>query len=134
MSIYPNPHPASPLGKHLAKLLPPNDATLNFFNALLMESGEKIAVELSNYAKVIFGSILKSVEVILANRNEYGPEKIVSQINLLQQAIKCKHIMNNIQELLYFGTKFAVVQLVYEDEHKAKIATDLQERGIDFKS
>ena len=39
LSIYPMPHPASPLGKNLAKLLPPNDATVNFFNALLMESG-----------------------------------------------------------------------------------------------
>lgn len=73
LSIYPMPHPASPLGKHLAKLLPPNDATVSFFNALLMESGEKISIELTTYAKVIFGSILKSVEVILANRNDHMP-------------------------------------------------------------
>ena len=43
------------------------------------------------------------------------PEKIINQINLLQQSIKCKYIINNVGELLYFGTRFALLQLVYED-------------------
>ncbi len=43
LSVYPAPHPASPLSKHLSKLLPPNDNIINFFNTLFQESGEKIA-------------------------------------------------------------------------------------------
>ena len=43
LSIYPAPHPASPLSKHLNKLLPPNESIINFFNTLFQESGEKIA-------------------------------------------------------------------------------------------
>lgn len=39
LNLYQMPHPASPLGKHLAKLLPANESTVAFFNALLMESG-----------------------------------------------------------------------------------------------
>lgn len=58
---------------------------------------------------------------------------MLNQINLLQQAIKCKHIINNIGELLYFGTRFALTQLVYEDENKGQILSELQQRGIDFK-
>ena len=61
------------------------------------------------------------------------PEKIINQINLLQQSIKCKYIINNVGELLYFGTRFALLQLVYEDEHKSQILNDLHQRGIDFK-
>ena len=34
LSIYPSPHPASPLSKHLNKLLPPNESIINFFNTL----------------------------------------------------------------------------------------------------
>lgn len=34
LSIYPAPHPASPLSKHLNKLTPPNDSIINFFNTL----------------------------------------------------------------------------------------------------
>jgi hypothetical protein len=34
LSIYPAPHPASPLSKHLNKLLPPNESIINFFNTL----------------------------------------------------------------------------------------------------
>ena len=36
---YPAPHPASPLSKHLNKLLPPNENIINFFNTLFQESG-----------------------------------------------------------------------------------------------
>lgn len=43
LSIYPAPHPASPLSKHLNKLLPPNESIINFFNTLFQESGQKIA-------------------------------------------------------------------------------------------
>lgn len=58
----------------------------------------------------------------------------MNQINLLQQAIKCKCIINHIdQQLLYQGTKFALYQLVYEDEHKNVIAQELINKGIDFK-
>lgn len=31
---YPAPHPASPLSKHLNKLLPPNESIITFFNSL----------------------------------------------------------------------------------------------------
>ena len=34
LSNYPAPHPASPLSKHLNKLLPPNESIINFFNTL----------------------------------------------------------------------------------------------------
>ena len=34
LSLYPAPHPASPLSKHLHKLTPPNDSIINFFNTL----------------------------------------------------------------------------------------------------
>lgn len=65
---YSAPHPASPLSKHLNKLLPPNESIINFFNTLFQESGEKIANELITNAKIIFGSILKSVQDLLSSR------------------------------------------------------------------
>jgi hypothetical protein len=37
-SVYPAPHPASPMGKNLAKLMPPSEQTINFFNTLFQES------------------------------------------------------------------------------------------------
>lgn len=58
----------------------------------------------------------------------------MSQITLLQYAIKCKYIISNIdQQLLYHGTKFALYQLVYEDEYKNVITQNLNNRNIDFK-
>jgi hypothetical protein len=39
LSIYPAPHPISPLGKHLSKLLPSNEQTIRFFNELFNEHG-----------------------------------------------------------------------------------------------
>lgn len=42
-------------------------------------------------------------------------------------------ISNIDQQLLYHGTKFALYQLVYEDENKTMIAQDLINKGIDFK-
>ena len=45
-NLYPAPHPASPLGKQLSKLLPPNEATNSFFNTLFQEPSEKIINEL----------------------------------------------------------------------------------------
>lgn len=58
----------------------------------------------------------------------------MNHINLLQYSIKCKYIINNIdQQLLYHGTKFALYQLVYEDEYKNVIAQNLNNRNIDFK-
>ena len=68
LSSYPAPHPASPLSKHLNKLLPPNESIINFFNTLFQESGEKIANELATNAKIIFGSILKSVQDLIGVR------------------------------------------------------------------
>lgn len=35
---------------------------------------------------------------------------------------------------MYFGTKFALEQLVYEDENKTMIMQDLVNRGFDFKA
>jgi hypothetical protein len=34
LAVYPAPHPISPLGKHLSKLVPPNDQVMKFFNEL----------------------------------------------------------------------------------------------------
>lgn len=34
LSVYPGPHPISPTGKYLTKLLPPNDQTYKFFTEL----------------------------------------------------------------------------------------------------
>lgn len=83
---------------------------------------------------MIFGSILKSVIELLDNRTEYPPEKIFNQVTLLQQSIKCKYIIRNVGEYLYHGTKFALSQLVYEDENKTMIMQDLATRGYDFKA
>lgn len=66
-------------------------------------------------AKFIFGSILRSVHDIIAARREYSPEKLVNQITLLQNCIKCPHVIQAVGELLGFGTSFALTQLVYED-------------------
>lgn len=41
--MLPMPHHASPLGKNLARLMPPNDNTISFFNNLFVEGGEKIS-------------------------------------------------------------------------------------------
>ena len=112
---YPSPHPASPLSKHLHKLLPPNESIINFFNTLFQETGDKIANELASNAKIIFGSILKSVQDLLAVRKDYTPERVVAQITLLQSCIKCPHVVKNIGELLGYGTQFALTQLVFED-------------------
>lgn len=70
---------------------------------------------------------------MLDRRTEFPPEKIVTQINLLQQAIKCRNIIRNIGELLYHVTNFALCQLVYEDENKSLIYDNLRARGIDYK-
>ena len=99
---------------------------------MLNENGEKISNEVITHAKVIFGSILKSVVYMLDNRNEYPPEKIINQIVLLQQSIKCKNIINNLEELLYDGTKFTLTQLVYEDENKKIISDSLKNRGFEY--
>lgn len=42
ISLYPAPHPASPLGKNLAKLVPPSEQAFNFFTSLFQENSEKI--------------------------------------------------------------------------------------------
>ena len=34
LNTFPAPHAASPLSKHLKKLLPPNESIINFFNTL----------------------------------------------------------------------------------------------------
>jgi hypothetical protein len=58
----------------------------------------------------------------------------MNQINLLQLAIKHKQIINHIdKQLLYQSTKFALCQLVYEDDNKNMIAQDLINKGLDFK-
>lgn len=134
ISIFPAPHPASPLGKQLGKLVPPNDQTMNFFNTLFQENSEKIVNELTINAKFIFGSILKSVHEVIAARREYSPDRLVAQITLLQNCIKCPHVIHAIGELLGFGTSFALTQLVYEDEHKAEIIEELRSRNIEYKS
>jgi hypothetical protein len=134
LSLYPAPHHACPLGKQLGKLLPPNDSTINFFNSLFTESGDKIVNELAVNAKIIFGSILKSVQEVISQRRTYAPDRIVAQITLFQNCIKCPHVVKNIGELLGFGASFALNQLVYEDENKATIYEELRARNIDYKS
>ena len=106
---------------------------MNFFNNLFGESGERISTQLATYAKVIFGEILRSVILLLENRSSYPPEQIYRQVTLLQHCIKCPHVVKNLGEFLYHGTKFALSQLVFEDENKAMILHDLTSRGYDFK-
>lgn len=96
LSVYPAPHPISPLGKHLSKLTPPNDQVIKFFTELFSEHSDKIANELTIHAKIIYASILKSVMEILENRQQYAPERIVAQLNLFQLCIKCKNVIRNI--------------------------------------
>jgi hypothetical protein len=74
------------------------------------------------------------VHDIIAARREYSPEKLVNQITLLQNCIKCPHVIQAVGELLGFGTSFALTQLVYEDEHKMEIVEELRSRNIEYKS
>jgi len=48
-------------------------------------------------------------------RKDHQPDKVVAQITLLQNCIKCTHVIHNVGELIGFGTSFALTQLVYED-------------------
>jgi hypothetical protein len=74
------------------------------------------------------------VQELISNRRDYPPDRIVAQITLLQNCIKCNHVVKNIGELLGYGTGFALSQLVYEDENKASIAEELRSRNIEYKS
>ena len=60
LGSYPCPHLSNPLNEHLSKLNPPNDTTLQFFQALFTQTSERIASELQDYAKIILGAILKN--------------------------------------------------------------------------
>lgn len=52
---------------------------------------------------------------MLDRRNDYPPEKIINQLNLLQQTLKNKHVIRNVGEVLSVATEFVLKQLVYED-------------------
>jgi hypothetical protein len=58
---------------------------------------------------------------MLDRRNDFPPEKIVNQLNLLQQTLKNKHVIRNVGDVLSVATEFVLRQLVYEDENKAAI-------------
>jgi len=134
LSSYLCPHPSSPLSEHLSRLIPPNDETLGFFQTLFVQASDKITTELQNYAKIILAAILKANITMLERRNEYVPDKINNQLNLLQQTLKNRHVIRNVGEVLAVATEFVLKQLVFEDENKASIAESLRERGIDFKT
>lgn len=80
-----------------------------------MQASDKITSELQNYAKIILAAILKANIVMLERRNDYPPEKIVNQLNLLQQTLKNRHVIRNVGEVLAVATEFVLRQLVYED-------------------
>jgi hypothetical protein len=122
LSAYPCPHPSSPLSEHLSRLSPPNDETLTFFQTLFVQPSDKITTELQNYAKIILAAILKTNRQMLDRRNDYLPEKIVNQLNLLQQTLKNKHVIRNVGEVLSVATEFVLRQLVYEDENRTAIS------------
>ena len=122
------------MSRQLSKLLPPQDSTISFFNSLFQEGSEKIVAELITYAKCIFASILKSVQEMMSNRSEYSPDRLVAQLTLLQNCIKCSHIMRNVGDLLGYGVSFALSQLVYEDENKAAIKEALKSRNIEYQT
>jgi hypothetical protein len=111
----PAPIPPGPFGKHLAQLFPPSDVAINFFNSVFVEAGDKMSKELSENAKSILNSILKSVEKCFQHRNEIVPDRIIAQILLLQNCIKCSHVIKNVGDMLEEATLFALNQLVYED-------------------
>lgn len=70
------PPPGNPLGRQLAKLINPNevaDTTVAFFTNMFAETNEKISAELTTYANIIFGAILKSVKHMIEHRNEHMP-------------------------------------------------------------
>lgn len=70
------PPPGNPLGRHLAKLMSPNDladTTVAFFTNFFADGGEKISAELVTYANIIFGAILKSVKFVIDHRNDHMP-------------------------------------------------------------
>lgn len=83
------------MNEHLSKLNPPNDTTLQFFQALFAQTSERIAAELQEYAKVILAAILKSNIDMIDRRNDISPEKLAAQLNLLQQALKNKNLIRN---------------------------------------
>jgi hypothetical protein len=80
-----------------------------------VQASDKITSELQNYAKIILAAILKANIVMLERRNDYPPEKIVNQLNLLQQTLKNRHVIRNVGEVLAVATEFVLRQLVYED-------------------
>lgn len=49
------------------------DTIIAFFTNMFGESGDKISTELTTYANIIFGAILKSVKYMIEHRNEYMP-------------------------------------------------------------
>ena len=65
----------------------------------------------------------------MINRESYAADKILNQINLLQQAIKCRTLMNQVSELHPYVTQFAMMQLVFQDENKKEINEDLEAKG-----
>lgn len=115
LSSFMCPHPSSPLSEHLSRLVPPNDETLTFFQTLFVQTSDKITTELQNYAKIILAAILKANIMMLERRNEYVPDKINNQLNLLQQTLKNRHVIRNVGEVLAVATEFVLKQLVYED-------------------
>lgn len=134
LAHYSAPNPSAPMSRQLSKLLPPEDSTISFFNSLFQENSAKIVGELTTYAKCIFASILKSVQEVMGNRKDYSPDRLVAQLTLLQNCIKCPHVMKNVGDLLGYGVNFAFTQLVYEDENKAVINEELRSRNIEYKT
>ena len=97
---FPYPPTSNPLSEHLSKLYPPEDSTVNFFQTLFNQQSEKILSELQIFSKCILTAILKGTIDLLNKRSEYNPEKISTQLNLLQQSLKNKHIIRNAGDIL----------------------------------
>ena len=99
----------------MSKLSAPKDETITFFTTFFTENSDNIHKELQNYAQFIFASILNNVHNLFVNRHNQTPDRIISMLTLLQCCIKCRHVMQNIGDLLIFGANFALTQLVHED-------------------
>ena len=83
------------------------------------------------FAPVIFGSILKSLESVMAKRDDFSPEQTQSLISLLQQAIKS--LINYVGDLIAVAIRFTLLQLIYEDQHKQQIFENLHAKGYQLK-
>lgn len=57
-----------------------------------------------------------------SHRDTQSPDRLVAYMSLVQQAIKCKIIMKNLNEgIIQKCMQYTIDQLVYEDENRGTV-------------